>query len=78
MLLCFVSFLQDYRHYKYFGFAGRGAKTSWAHNPKYKELYRSIISEAADANPPAVCSGQPKVCSLFVFCNRKSNMFEVV
>ena len=21
--------------YKYYGFAGQGAKTSWAHNPKY-------------------------------------------
>ncbi|GMH33027.1 hypothetical protein BSKO_00861 [Bryopsis sp. KO-2023] len=29
---------QDYRHYKYYGFAGRGAKTSWAHNPKFKML----------------------------------------
>lgn len=30
-------FHQDYRHYKYYGFAGRGAKTSWAHNPKYRQ-----------------------------------------
>ncbi|KAF5832209.1 hypothetical protein DUNSADRAFT_11993 [Dunaliella salina] len=28
-------FHQDYRHYKYFGFAGKGGKTSWAYNPKY-------------------------------------------
>lgn len=27
-------FTQDYRHYKYYGFGGKGAKTSWAHNPK--------------------------------------------
>ncbi len=30
-------FHQDYRHYKYYGFAGRGAKTSWAYNPKHNE-----------------------------------------
>lgn len=30
-------FHQDYRHYKYYGFAGRGARTSWAFNPKYHE-----------------------------------------
>ena len=30
-------FHQDYRHYKYYGFAGRGAKTSWGHNPKANE-----------------------------------------
>ena len=30
-------FHQDYRHYKYFGFGGRGARTSWAFNPKYHE-----------------------------------------
>lgn len=27
---------QDYHHYKYYGFGGKGAKTSWAHNPKFK------------------------------------------
>lgn len=30
-------FHQDYRHYKYYGFAGKGGRTSWAHNPKHKE-----------------------------------------
>ncbi len=30
-------FHQDYRHYKYYGFAGQGAKTSWAFNPKYSK-----------------------------------------
>lgn len=27
---------QDYNHYKYYGFGGLGAKTSWAYNPKFK------------------------------------------
>ncbi|MEW5315569.1 MAG: hypothetical protein WDW38_006989 [Sanguina aurantia] len=31
-------FHADYRHYKYYGFAGKGAKTSWAHNPKYSDV----------------------------------------
>lgn len=28
------AYTQDYRHYKYYGYAGKGAKTSWAANPK--------------------------------------------
>jgi len=27
-----------YSYYKHFGFAGRGAKTSWAHNPTKKPV----------------------------------------
>ncbi len=34
----FVWFMvQDYWHYMYYGYAGKGAKTSWAHNPKCNE-----------------------------------------
>ncbi|GFH21840.1 uncharacterized protein HaLaN_19214, partial [Haematococcus lacustris] len=47
-------FHQDYRHYKYFGFAGRGAKTSWAHNPKYAQTYEHHPSPAAQAAWAAV------------------------
>ncbi len=32
---------QDYRFYKYFGFAGRGAATSWAANPQ-KQLKKRL------------------------------------
>ncbi|CAG9463796.1 unnamed protein product [Pedinophyceae sp. YPF-701] len=31
-------FCSQYVHYKYYGYAGQGAKTSWAHNPKYSPL----------------------------------------
>ncbi|GFR49505.1 hypothetical protein Agub_g11543 [Astrephomene gubernaculifera] len=37
-------FHQDYRHYKYYGFGGHGAKTSWAHNPKYNRIYADFFS----------------------------------
>ncbi len=30
-------FHEDYRHYKYYGFGGMGAKTAWGFNPKYSE-----------------------------------------
>lgn len=32
-------FHQRYSHYKYYGYAGAGAKTSWARNPKMQLLY---------------------------------------
>ncbi|GAX73160.1 hypothetical protein CEUSTIGMA_g613.t1 [Chlamydomonas eustigma] len=32
-------FHQDYRHYKYFGFGGKGAKTSWGYNPKHNPIH---------------------------------------
>ncbi len=32
---------QRYNHYKYAGFAGKGATSSWARNPKYAVLYDS-------------------------------------
>jgi hypothetical protein len=35
-------FHQDYRFYKYYGFAGKGAKTSWASNPKLAECVRAV------------------------------------
>ncbi|KAK3280113.1 hypothetical protein CYMTET_12035 [Cymbomonas tetramitiformis] len=40
-----------YNYYKYYGFAGKGAKSSWAHNPakapyQYSNVYESYPSEA--------------------------------
>ncbi|KAG2491500.1 hypothetical protein HYH03_010077 [Edaphochlamys debaryana] len=43
-------FHQDYRHYKYYGFAGHGAKTSWAHNPKYAR-WHNYPSEGVPSDP---------------------------
>lgn len=31
---------QDYKHYKYFGLAGRGAATSWGANPSKQPARR--------------------------------------
>ncbi|GAX77505.1 hypothetical protein CEUSTIGMA_g4949.t1 [Chlamydomonas eustigma] len=55
-------FHHDYRHYKYFGFAGKGAKTSWGYNPKYSVIYNelhsisptytSMATPAVEAPPP--------------------------
>ncbi|GIL68463.1 hypothetical protein Vafri_21739 [Volvox africanus] len=46
-------FHQDYRHYKYYGFAGKGAKTSWAHNPKYSKVYVDLLT-SGDSTAPAL------------------------
>ncbi|EFJ49132.1 hypothetical protein VOLCADRAFT_89966 [Volvox carteri f. nagariensis] len=54
-------FHQDYRHYKYFGFAGKGAKTSWAHNPKYSKLYADLLTSGGrDSTAPGMAqNGAP-------------------
>jgi len=55
-------FHHDYRHYKYFGFAGKGAKTSWGYNPKYSEIYnelQSISSTYASMATPVVKAPPP-------------------
>ncbi|GIM12949.1 hypothetical protein Vretimale_16143 [Volvox reticuliferus] len=46
-------FHQDYRHYKYYGFAGKGAKSSWAHNPKYSKVYADLLT-SGDSTAPAL------------------------
>jgi len=39
VLVCSQSpFHQRYAHYKQYGFAGKGASSSWARNPKYAQL----------------------------------------
>ncbi|GLC33745.1 hypothetical protein PLESTB_000111300 [Pleodorina starrii] len=54
-------FHQDYRHYKYYGFAGKGAKTSWAHNPKFSKIYADLLTANArdSTGPPGAPGGVP-------------------
>ncbi|KAG2491499.1 hypothetical protein HYH03_010077 [Edaphochlamys debaryana] len=52
-------FHQDYRHYKYYGFAGHGAKTSWAHNPKYARVYAEVFTSTRDSTSPASTADAP-------------------
>ncbi|PNW86258.1 hypothetical protein CHLRE_02g079005v5 [Chlamydomonas reinhardtii] len=52
-------FHQDYRHYKYYGFAGHGAKTSWAHNPKYNRTYADMFTSSTDSTSPVSSVDSP-------------------
>ncbi len=40
-LCVYLRDMQDYSHYKYYGFAGKGAKSSWGYNPRCAETWRA-------------------------------------
>jgi len=42
---------EGYAFYKYFGFAGQGAKTAWAHNPKYGPVEGKYYGPGRRAGP---------------------------